>query len=403
MSQILHTKMRLSCARISSWLAVGVIIICLAYLPSKAGSYDEDMPLSYSGMVKPEKGMGDYNGQAGDDTFSTAYLGRYAVEDPPDSGNWVYFDEGTGNHPGVDIWYGNCEETPIRAVAEGEIVWVGDWTQGNVCGYNFDIGGWGNAVIIRHQYYIPTRGLYGGTYDIYTVYSHLSSLESDMIVGRKVLRGTTLGYEGSTGGSTGSHLHFQVQRDWDTFAPYWPSACGCCDNVGCQEEVETHTFNPMYFVQAHLVNTQFDTDIQADYFLGIFESLEESGFEPEIDHEWFDDGPEYIPQSDQFSVRWGGIEGSNVLYIPNDGTWFFFVTSDDGFELWIDGEVAMLDWNNRAFPATFGYGLFMEEGFHQIRLDYFEEVGNATIQLAWLPPTSNNSFLPLVQKVNFEK
>lgn len=66
-------------------------------------------------------------------------------------------------------------------------------------GYNY--GGYGNLVVIQHRL--------GYT----TWYAHLSSITT--WVGESVEGGTRIGYVGSTGHSTGPHLHFEVRR-YDT-------------------------------------------------------------------------------------------------------------------------------------------------------------------------------------------
>ena len=58
-------------------------------------------------------------------------------------------------------------------------------------------GGYGNYVIIQHD----------GTYS--TLYGHMASVS--VSVGQSVSAGQTIGYVGSTGFSTGFHLHFEVR------------------------------------------------------------------------------------------------------------------------------------------------------------------------------------------------
>ena len=78
--------------------------------------------------------------------------------------------------------------TPIRAAAAGEVIVA----KGS--GWN---GGYGSYVVIRHG-----NG-------VQTLYSHLSSL--DVGVGSYVSQGAVIGGMGSTGRSTGVHLHFEVR------------------------------------------------------------------------------------------------------------------------------------------------------------------------------------------------
>jgi murein DD-endopeptidase MepM/ murein hydrolase activator NlpD len=86
-------------------------------------------------------------------------------------------------HPGIDIGAGTG--TPIKAAASGRVV---------VAGYS---GGYGNLTVIDHG-----NG-------IVTAYAHQSSLAAS--AGQQVAQGQVIGYVGSTGFSTGPHLHFEVR------------------------------------------------------------------------------------------------------------------------------------------------------------------------------------------------
>jgi murein DD-endopeptidase MepM/ murein hydrolase activator NlpD len=59
------------------------------------------------------------------------------------------------------------------------------------------LGSFGNAVVVRHE-----RG-------VRTLYAHLSRIDVGLL--ERVSTGTRLGLVGSTGRSTGPHLHFEVR------------------------------------------------------------------------------------------------------------------------------------------------------------------------------------------------
>jgi murein DD-endopeptidase MepM/ murein hydrolase activator NlpD len=86
-------------------------------------------------------------------------------------------------HPGIDIGAGMG--TPIKAAASGRVI---------VAAYS---GGYGNLVVIDHG-----NGLA-------TAYAHQSRIA--VSVGQEVSQGQVIGYVGSTGFSTGPHLHFEVR------------------------------------------------------------------------------------------------------------------------------------------------------------------------------------------------
>lgn len=90
-------------------------------------------------------------------------------------------------HPGIDI--ANKAMPSILAADSGKVV-VAGWP---------DNTGYGNRIIIDHGN--GTRTLYG----------HLSSI--GVVVGQTVTRGSVIGRMGSTGRSTGPHLHFEVSRN----------------------------------------------------------------------------------------------------------------------------------------------------------------------------------------------
>jgi murein DD-endopeptidase MepM/ murein hydrolase activator NlpD len=86
-------------------------------------------------------------------------------------------------HEGIDIGVGFG--TPIQAAGPGTVIY---------CGWE---GGYGNLVVIDHG---------GG---LATAYAHQSSIA--VSCGQQVAQGQTIGYVGSTGHSTGPHLHFEVR------------------------------------------------------------------------------------------------------------------------------------------------------------------------------------------------
>lgn len=94
-------------------------------------------------------------------------------------------------HSGIDI--GVDEGTPVHAADGGVVVWSG-W-----------MGGYGYAVVIDHG-----NGLS-------TLYGHNSELAVDE--GQSVAKGQVISYAGSTGNSTGPHVHFEVRVNGDPVDP----------------------------------------------------------------------------------------------------------------------------------------------------------------------------------------
>lgn len=93
------------------------------------------------------------------------------------------FGDGNELHPGVDIAY--TIGAPVAATADGEVVVSGP------------AGGYGNLVQIDHGNGIAT------------LYGHNSELA--VTIGQRVKKGQVISYAGSTGKSTGTHVHYEVR------------------------------------------------------------------------------------------------------------------------------------------------------------------------------------------------
>ncbi len=102
-----------------------------------------------------------------------------------------------GQHQGVD--FAAPTGTPVVTVSEGTVVHAGR------------SGGYGNLVVVDHG---------GG---ITTYYAHLSAYAAGVVEGAKVERGQEIGQVGSTGMSTGPHLHFEIRREGRYLDPADPA------------------------------------------------------------------------------------------------------------------------------------------------------------------------------------
>lgn len=116
-------------------------------------------------------------------------------------------DRETYNHGGIDIAGAGIMGTPVVAAADGTVIasnssCTHNWGKSYSCGCG---GGYGNYVMISHA---------GGKM---TVYGHLTSLT--VSTGQSVSRGQIIGYVGSTGNSTGPHLHYECRLNGVKYNP----------------------------------------------------------------------------------------------------------------------------------------------------------------------------------------
>jgi LysM repeat protein len=111
----------------------------------------------------------------------------------------------SANHylSGNDYWSGHLAID--IALSLGDLVWASD--SGVVVYAGWSGGGYGNMVMIDH----------GNGYQ--TLYAHLSGVTVQC--GQSVGKGSTIGYGGSTGNSTGPHLHFEVRSNGGFINPWY--------------------------------------------------------------------------------------------------------------------------------------------------------------------------------------
>ena len=96
-------------------------------------------------------------------------------------------------HQGTD--FAAASGTPVVAPADGVVVEARRW------------GGYGNWLRIRHN-----NGLESG-------YGHLSRYATGLRAGQRVSQGQVVAYVGSTGASTGPHLHYELWRNGQRINP----------------------------------------------------------------------------------------------------------------------------------------------------------------------------------------
>lgn len=101
------------------------------------------------------------------------------------------FNGSAAFHSGIDIAGQNS--SPIRSTADGTVVAAGRE------------GSYGNMIDIDHGFRVVTR------------YGHLSEIK--VHIGDKVKKGDIIGVQGSTGRSTGSHLHYEIRVGGEAVNP----------------------------------------------------------------------------------------------------------------------------------------------------------------------------------------
>ena len=90
--------------------------------------------------------------------------------------------------------------------------------------------------------------------------------------------------------------------------------------------------------------------------------------------------PGVVP-NDQFSVRWEGL-----VEARSDELYTFHVTHDDGARLWVNNQLIINNWTDHAAIEDSGSIALQLGQRYSIRLEFFENGGDASATLAWSTP-----------------
>ncbi|HCE46849.1 MAG TPA: hypothetical protein DET40_25155 [Lentisphaeria bacterium] len=80
-----------------------------------------------------------------------------------------------------------------------------------------------------------------------------------------------------------------------------------------------------------------------------------------------------------------GASFSGYLDVPSSGFYRFYLTSDEGSRLYIDN-LLFIDNGGKHTAREYNADMYMKQGVHQIRVDYFEYESAATLKLEWVGP-----------------
>ncbi len=97
-----------------------------------------------------------------------------------------------------------------------------------------------------------------------------------------------------------------------------------------------------------------------------------------LDFDWGAGSPATDIPANRFSARWE--RNINVTA----GDYLFTAVADDGIRLWVDGRLLINAWTEQA-ATSYEVGVFLSQGQHFVRVEYYELIGDASISVSWRP------------------
>ena len=106
-----------------------------------------------------------------------------------------------------------------------------------------------------------------------------------------------------------------------------------------------------------------------------------------IQVDWFIFPNDILPAP--FSIEWRG-----KIRAPVTGLYTFGTNSDDGSYVYIDGQLVVDNGGSHGSQYREGQ-IVLEEGFHDLVVQYFQEIGSREMELWWVPPGGPREIVPL--------
>ncbi|PSR11146.1 MAG: hypothetical protein C7N36_18045, partial [Bacteroidetes bacterium] len=110
---------------------------------------------------------------------------------------------------------------------------------------------------------------------------------------------------------------------------------------------------------------------------------------PTVDFNFGAGSPDPLVNADNFSTRYSG-----TVLPPEDGTYTFYATADDGVRLWVDEQQLVDAWIPQG-PTTYSGTISLVQGMEvPIVLEHYEAAGGAVIRLEWAHGVTTQSVIP---------
>jgi len=162
------------------------------------------------------------------------------------------------------------------------------------------------------------------------------------------------------------------------------------DGGAATHTIKTPTADTGY-TATYRVKSNVGTGLFATYYNNRnFTGTQVTRVDPVLNFLWEDGSPDQSITRDTFSARWTGLVKADF-----DETYTFYTKVDDGVRLWVGGQKLIDKWVATGVNKEYAASVTLKKGkSYDIRMDYFENTGNATAQLRWSSPSTGKQVIP---------
>jgi len=156
------------------------------------------------------------------------------------------------------------------------------------------------------------------------------------------------------------------------------------DQTGSETNASTSTDTQTATTTPETPSTETATSSQTCQFLtqyfdnkGLFDPPATTTDTSQINYDWGKGGPAGVSVINKFSARW-----TDNCYLAA-GTYRFTAVFDDAMSVYVDNENIIRSWTDNDRKRTFTVDREMTEGWHDIKVEYYEYYNNALAQFSW--------------------
>lgn len=147
------------------------------------------------------------------------------------------------------------------------------------------------------------------------------------------------------------------------------------------------TTNDFTVIPSSLLNYNGSEGLQAEYFNNVTLNgvASKTRIDKTIDFRWTLFAPDPSVPVDFYSVRWTG-----KLMAPATGKYKIGLEGNDGYRLYINNKLIIDNWKKQTYQTSVADFSFEKGKSYDIRVEFFEANGNATIKLIWNVGVAND-------------
>ncbi|MEH2180624.1 PA14 domain-containing protein [Nostoc sp.] len=150
---------------------------------------------------------------------------------------------------------------------------------------------------------------------------------------------------------------------------------------------------PQSQLYSNISTTSNGNGLKAEYYDNIdFTNLKITTTDPTVNFNWAADSPAPSIDADTFSVRWTG-----QVEAKYSETYKFYTTADDGVRLWVNGQQIINQFIDQPATESSGSIALVAGQKYDIKLEYYENKGNAVSQLRWSSASQAKEIIPQSQ------